>query len=229
MMVAVLPVAGVRGVRGSARRDALAGWALVLMLFDHVSVLVTPWVSSVAEVWLRVPGRVVMPIFALLTATAVSAWSGEDGARPYLRRLFFLAVLSELPYWLFFGTPINAVYALWAGAVALWGLQGRRWVLALAVFGAFAVWCGATGQVFELAYAVLVVCLGFGTSGVPLLGAFGAALFLNGGGFYAALTAVALGLVLWCPVPGFPRLPRWFRYGFYPVHLAILEAVRLVA
>lgn len=225
-MVAVLPVAGVRGVRGSARRDALAGWALPLMLFDHVAVLVTPWVSGLAEVWLRVPGRLVMPIFALLTASAVSAWSGGDGARPYLRRLFWLAVVSEVPYWLYFGHPVNAVYALWVGAVALWGIQGRRWPVSLFVLGLFALWCAGTGQGFEFAYALLVVLLGFRSSVLGLVAAFGAVLFLNPGAFYASLTAGALALVLWCPVPGFARLPRWFRYGFYPVHLALLELVR---
>jgi hypothetical protein len=209
---------------------SLQGLALWLMLFDHLAELFVPGVGSSWWVLLRVPGRVCMPAFAVLVASGVLSSSAGPG--PYLRRLWLLAVVSEVPYWGAFGVPVNAVFALASGASVFVALRAGVWSRALLVSLVFGLLCFVLGQGFEVAYAGLVVFLAFwfsSRSGVYLVGAFGCSLFLNGGGFFAVLGALGLAWVLWGPLPVFSGLSRRFRYAFYPVHLAVLGLVRLLA
>ncbi len=207
----------------SSRHDRLAFWALLLMFFDHLAYLASPWLGP-WSVLARMPGRFCMPAFALMAALGASGPQGR--AHDYLRRLFVLALVSELPYWFLFHEHVNAVFALAVGVAALILFREGALYAALGLLAVFAAVCVFLGAGFEALYALLVVFLGWRAFPPALAMAFALAALLNAPvGLFASSTVLALLWVLYGPLPPAPRLPQAFRYAFYPAHLAGLALV----
>lgn len=203
------------------RRDRLAWWALASMLFDHLVVVFVP-ANSVLFAFLRLPGRFAMPAFAVASAQGAA----HPAAGRYFRRLVLLAAASEYPYWLFFHEHISAVAALAVGVGTVLLRRRSGWAPALLALSAFAFVAVRVGAGFEAAYAALVLLLA--TPGVwARWAAYGVLPALNPPWwFYGLPTYIGLRWALSGPLPpGLPRLPRWVRYAFYPVHLVLLAGV----
>lgn len=202
----------------SSRHDRLAFWALVLMLLDHLAYLAGPWLGPWADL-ARMPGRFCMPAFALMAALGASGPKGR--AHDYLRRLLLLALLSELPYWLLFHEHVNAVFPLAVGVAALVLFREGALYAALALLALFGALCVFLGSGFEAVYALLVVFLGWRAFPPALVMALVLAALLNAPvDLFAPPTVFAMLWALYGPLPPAPRLPRSFRYAFYPAHLA---------
>jgi hypothetical protein len=212
--------------------DALSGprhgWlsllGMVSMAFDHVCAALAPHATLwQIELW-RTPGRLAMPIFALLAAAAVTV-QPVDKAWLYVRRLALLAVVSEIPYQLFFGVPINAVASLFFGAFVLWLMRTGRPGRAVVLLAVLAGVAQMAGQPAAALYAGLVVAFGLLTAleaGAGLILGVVLLAWLNSP-LMAVQTWLAAAAAIWLPLPRRRlHLPRWLRYGFYPAHLLAL-------
>ena len=70
--------------------------AMACMFIDHAGIMIFP-----EQVWMRCVGRIAFPIFAFQIA---EGYQHTSDFRAYIRRLFLLAILSEIPYNLIHGS-----------------------------------------------------------------------------------------------------------------------------
>jgi hypothetical protein len=210
-------------------QESLKLLAMVLMVVGHSAFL---WLDGDAYVWARVAGRLVFPVFALLTAYNLSVRGVAP--RRYLLPLLVLAIVSEPFYQLALGMTGNIIWATLGGVVlvGLWDrtLEPRRWYLA--------------GLLVYLPLAYLFV--GFGLAGVFLVPAFVLAIRYSVAASHLLLAVLLVSLNPWHPGMLVPllalplfllaarvdipmrRMPRWLWSAFYPAHLAIVAFVAML-
>lgn len=75
--------------------------ALLFMLIDHVSIVLDDWF------YLRIIGRLSMPLYALALAKGMCYTKSRF---KYIIRLSKIAVLSQIPFMLFFDNKLNMVF-----------------------------------------------------------------------------------------------------------------------
>lgn len=213
--------------------------AILAMTWDHLAYgllihnpILLPWWTI-----LRTPGRISIPIFALLIA-----WNYAHNTRhpaQYVARLTIFAFICEPIYILYFGYPGNAFVPLALGAAILhhWNPATKTthknakhtalWILAAAIAISF-----HAPDIFAE------------TATITLLGQY----FIDNRKQWKALTAIALMpalngqswqfyatyalvlLAVWAAMatpitlPNV-KLPKWLAYGFYPLHLLGLLAL----
>ncbi|MGI6578250.1 MAG: TraX family protein [Eubacteriales bacterium] len=79
--------------------------AVAAMTVDHISAVFFP-----TEIWMRLIGRLTMPIMAFLIA---EGYHYTRSVKKYLLRLLIFAVISQAPYMLAFGiTNLNVMFTL---------------------------------------------------------------------------------------------------------------------
>jgi hypothetical protein len=208
---------------------------IAAMTADHLGALIFP-----DALWLRVVGRLAMPIIAFLL---VEGYHHTHHLGRYLLRLLVFAVLTQPVYRLVFPHGLNVFFDLLVGLCLLWAVQRirSRWltamlVLAVGVAGFYITLDWWHLGVFMI-YVFYVTRGHFGWTVVAL-----SALLLANAGFFAVVSAwtgdpsyqlinvINLGCVL-----ALPLLARYngrrgpdcraLFYVFYPVHLLIFCAV----
>ena len=207
--------------------------AVVTMLIDHIGAILFPSVLL-----FRIIGRLSFPLFCFLISEGLLYTANLKG---YLERLFFFALISEVPYDLaFHGTVYypqsqNVFFTLFLGLAAISFLHSylvsrpaSALVLAL-VCVLFAEALHTDYGWFGVMLIIIFYCFkNFRTKGVLIFAVF------NTG--YGLLTGT---VKLYAALAGFPiflyngkkgRLNwKYFFYAFYPVHLLLLYFVRKVA
>ncbi len=203
--------------------------AVVFMIIDHMGVVFFP-----NTVWMRVVGRIALPLFAW--GIAVGAQHTRNIAR-YALRLLALMLISQVFYmgalnhtW----EKLNIFATLFLGLVAIWGLKEKKeWMTAAALL---------TTQFVSMDYGfqgVLCILLFWLLLDKPLALSICYAAFCivwGAGGriiwetqFFAVRlqtsALLALPLILW-PTSTRLKTPRWLMYAMYPGHLAILWALK---
>lgn len=166
------------------------------MAVDHVGLVFFP-----EEVFWRLVGRFSFPVFALLVA--VGLVYTRDKMR-YGRRLFFCALISEIPQILMCGKfpgTINCVFgfSLAVGLVVLWEHKKRDHAFALAAACIF----------LPIGY------FGFSSLWVVLL-------------FLLLRPVISVDRPV-IKKPPRRLMPRWFFYWFYPLHMFALGVLRFFA
>ena len=76
--------------------------AMISMVFDHVGDMFFPGVA-----WLRMVGRLAMPIFAFFIA---EGYSHTHDKKKYLKRMGIFALISEIPFDLAFHGGIDLTH-----------------------------------------------------------------------------------------------------------------------
>jgi len=207
--------------------------AVVTMLIDHIGAILFPTVLL-----FRIIGRLSFPLFCFLISEGLLYTANLKG---YLERLFFFALISEVPYDLaFHGTVYypqsqNVFFTLFLGLAAISFLHsylGSRpssaLVLAL-VCVLFAEALHTDYGWFGVMLIIIFYCFkNYRTKGVLIFAVF------NTG--YGLLTGT---VKLYAALAGFPiflyngkkgRLNwKYFFYAFYPAHLLLLYFVHKVA
>ena len=89
--------------------------AIAAMVFDHCMVVFIPHDLAIYEV-LRMPGRLTAPIMCFLIA---EGYYHTSNLWRYMKRLFVMALISHVPFALFFGYN---VWAFWQATDVLWAL-----------------------------------------------------------------------------------------------------------
>lgn len=195
--------------------------AALTMVIDHIGMLFFP-----TSIGFRAIGRLSFPLFAFGIAEGVACtrnfWN-------YFGRILLTAILSQPIYLLTFGLPQgNPLFMLAWGAVALYfRRQGKTAVAAVLLiasywgkmsYGWYGVWTifffGFYRERESLCFygqLALILLYGWVTKAwIQLLSLFSFA-FLDGKWRIQALSR---------------RLPRYFFYAFYPLHLLVLWGIK---
>jgi hypothetical protein len=224
-------------LQNGMRIDAFGLKLIVItaMTADHVGALLYP-----EELWLRLVGRLAMPIVAFLLVEGYHHTSRLGG---YLLRLLVFAVLTQPVYRLVFPHGLNVFFDLLVGLCLLWAVQRirSRWLTAallLAVgaasfyvildwwhLGIFMVYIfGATRGRFGWTVAAL--------SGLLLAnaGLFAVVSARTGDSSYQLINFINLGCLLALPLLARyngqrGRDCRYLFYAFYPAHLLAIYAI----
>lgn len=204
------------------QRQSLQIIAAMTMLIDHIGVLFFP-----TSIGFRAIGRLSFPLFAFGIAEGVactrSFWR-------YFGRILLTAILSQPIYMLAFGLPQgNPLFMLAWGAAALYfWRQGEKAVATVLLIGS--CWANMSYGWYGV---WTIFFFGFYEQREPLC--FYGQLLLNvlygfvTKAWIQILSLFSFGLLggKWRLLVGKCRLPRYFFYGFYPLHLLALWGLRL--
>lgn len=209
--------------------------AITAMAIDHIGALVYP-----DAIWLRVIGRLAMPIIAFLL---VEGYHHTRHLGRYLFRLLIFAVLAQPIYRLVFPHGLNVLFDLLVGLCVIWAVERirSRWIVAALLFAVSIAGFYVTLDWWHL--GVLMVFVFHATRGrfgwtVAVL----ASLLLVNAAFFAIISArtgdpsyqlinfINLGCILALPLLSRyngrrGRDWRYLFYTFYPAHLLVIYAI----
>ena len=197
--------------------------AALTMLIDHIGAVFFPTVMG-----FRAIGRLSFPLFAFGIAQGVTYTSDF---KKYFSRILISAVLSQPIYWNLFGlTKLNPLFMLAWGAAALYFWRQEKKMIAgiLLVgsafvemsYGWYGVWTifffgfyHTTESLCFYGQVILNVLYGLKTGAwIQILSLFSFS-FLDGKWRIPALSK---------------KLPRYFFYVFYPLHLSLLWGIKSI-
>ncbi|MEO5698144.1 MAG: TraX family protein [Burkholderiaceae bacterium] len=212
--------------------------AIVAMTIDHVGALLYP-----EALWLRVIGRLTMPIIAFLL---VEGYHHTRSVPRYALRLLAFAVIAQFAYRLAFPVGINVFFDLLAGLGVIWAADRLRsaWLQGLLLIGVCGLAIVVSLDWWHL--GVLMIFIFHRTRGhfARSAIALGALLVANamvfaviaartGNDGYATINTIHLGCLLALPLL---RLYdgrrgadlRYFFYAYYPAHLVALWGIKTI-
>ncbi|MEA4833270.1 MAG: TraX family protein [Oscillospiraceae bacterium] len=220
--------------------------AIIAMFFDHV---VTGFIShnTLIGLILHIPGRIAAPIMCYMIA---EGYHHTSNIKKYITRLLIFAVISHLPYNLYFGFKFfqatSIIWGLALGLIALTAVKSDRLHFVVKLF-VLALCCALSVTANWNYVAVLWIVvfglfygdfkkqmLGFCTVGVicHLIPTY-----INFGPSHKGYPHwYQLGIFLAIPVLALYNGERgkkskfitWFFYIFYPVHLIMLYLIKLL-
>ncbi|HZK24463.1 MAG TPA: TraX family protein [Oscillospiraceae bacterium] len=180
--------------------------AITTMLIDHIGFAFFPEMAI-----LRLIGRIAFPLFALELARGRRR---TRSIKKYLTRLLVLAILSQVPYMLFFDTTdLNILFTLFVSLLMLIALDNKIYLAAAGLF--------ALTVMFSFEYGYYGPLTVFLVDKIDLQDIkytiiyFAVNIFSGFQGF--ALLAYPLFKIRDKKI-----LPTWLAYGFYPGHLLVL-------
>lgn len=210
--------------------------AVIAMACDHAGLALFPQFQ-----FLRLIGRIAFPLFAY--CLVVGSLYTHD-IRRYMLRLGIFALVSQ-PFYILLADPdlshfvdnlpnLNIFFTLLAGLGAITALQKQNWWLLAFVLTASYVLSLDYG-LYGVALMLLFYCFRFyrGRSALAVT-LYLAAQFFTGG---LPLDGTDLGLqgfavlavpLIYCNTAVYPKIPRYFFYGFYPAHMLLLYLIRLL-
>ncbi|CAH1190896.1 hypothetical protein PAECIP111892_00396 [Paenibacillus auburnensis] len=202
--------------------------AMLTMLIDHIGYIFFP-----GELGWRYIGRIAFPIYCY----ALVQGHIHTKSRPrYLRRLFLIALIAQVPYNLALDPGgWNVVFTLLLSAVVLVILDElpSLWLGIPVVLAAIFLM-----DYFPIDYNAyglfLVLIFRYARSYWMIAGHFllnGFYLFYSGWLVQLFSIVPTIFIALTPGVWGFlekKRLPRWVWWSFYPAHLAVLAAVKIL-
>lgn len=180
---------------------------------------------------MRMIGRIAFPIFCFLL---VEGFIHTGNRMRYAVRLFVFALISEIPFDLFFYGSVcslghqNVFFTLFLGMLAMWGIEWARthldkivWkVLAVLTVTALCMLAAQTARTDYAATGVLCIVLLFLLQSKRILQVIaGGLLFLNE---KSALIAFVL-ILLYNGKRGWKV--KYFFYCFYPMHLLLMYLI----
>ena len=225
--------------RFSLSAAALHILAMVLMLMDHLWATLLP-----AQDWLTCAGRLAFPIFCYCLTVGLLY---THDVRKYLTRLGIFALVSQ-PFYILAFHPVgefwanltnwNIFFTLFLSLLGMYGLKERKWWLfALALF-TVSWWnfdySGTGIQLMLIFYlcrnhpkiGAALYCLSY----LPALwtGWPEDPLCLTVGGWTVdwSIFAILAAPLIFLPLRSRLKINKWFFYGFYPAHLALIALVR---
>ena len=214
-------------------RELIKWVAIVTMTVDHIGLLFFPEYPI-----FRIVGRLAFPLFAYLLVLGMES---THNIRAYFTRLLIFALLSQVPFTLVNGT-------MWWEYVNIYGtlLLGLAMIYLIERSSVFFVVPLALSAVIPVDYGV------YGTATILLLYLLrkdwrvGASIFVVLNLVLAATGAQTQpwSILALVPIllhnsgrlsiksekePGHPSLRKYFFYVYYPVHLAVLYVLKLLA
>ena len=196
--------------------------AALTMLMDHIGAVFFP-----AVIGFRAIGRLSFPLFAFGIAQGVTYTS--DFRKYFLRILMAAAVSQPIYMKLFALTQLNPLFMLAWGALALYFWREEKKVFAgILLLGAYFAdmsygWYGVWTIFFFGFYGMKESLCFYGQVALNVL--YG----LTTGAWVQILSLFSFGLLdgKWRIAALSKKLPRYFFYVFYPLHLLVLWGIKI--
>ncbi|MFJ2042142.1 TraX family protein [Paenibacillus taichungensis] len=201
--------------------------AMITMLIDHIGAVFYPQVGE-----LRIIGRIAFPIYAF---AVYIGYKHTRNVQKYIWRLFWIAVISQLPFMVAFNHfSLNVVWTLWSALLVLLVLDK----LPVRLLGIPIVI--VVGLVMEMThmdygmYGLLLVLLFRYFQGPVLVMAH---LLLNvlyiylhssSIQMYSVIATAGIAMAQYYNAGFRLKGPRWIWRYFYPAHLAVIALIRLI-
>ncbi|OME82020.1 hypothetical protein BK122_13350 [Paenibacillus pabuli] len=201
--------------------------AMITMLIDHIGAVFYPQVGE-----LRIIGRIAFPIYAF---AVYIGYKHTRNVQKYIWRLFWIAVISQLPFMAAFNHfSLNVVWTLWSALLVLLVLDK----LPVRLLGIPIVI--VAGLVMEMThmdygmYGLLLVLLFRYFQGPVLVMAH---LLLNvlyiylhssSIQMYSVIATAGIAMAQYYNAGFRLKGPRWIWRYFYPAHLAVIALIRLI-
>ena len=196
--------------------------AALTMLMDHIGAVFFP-----AVIGFRAIGRLSFPLFAFGIAQGVTYTSDF---RKYFLRILMAAAVSQPIYMKLFGlTQLNPLFMLAWGALALYFWREEKKVFAgILLLGAYFAdmsygWYGVWTIFFFGFYGMEESLCFYGQVALNVL--YG----LTTGAWVQILSLFSFGFLdgKWRIAALSKKLPRYFFYVFYPLHLLVLWGIKI--
>ncbi|KOY13613.1 hypothetical protein AMS66_27085 [Paenibacillus xylanivorans] len=201
--------------------------AMITMLIDHIGAVFYPQVAE-----LRIIGRIAFPIYAF---AVYIGYKHTRNVQKYIWRLFWIAVLSQLPFMAAFNHfSLNVVWTLWSALLVLLVLDK----LPVRMLGIPIV--ALAGLVMEIThmdygmYGLLLVLLFRYFQGPILVMAHvllnGLYIMLYSGSvqMYSVVATAGIAIAQYYNAGFRLKGPRWIWRYFYPAHLAVIVLIRWI-
>ena len=197
--------------------------AALTMLIDHIGAVFFP-----QSIGFRAIGRLSFPLFAFGIAQGVAC---TRNFRKYFGRILLAAIISQpIYYMLFHMTQLNPLFMLaWGGAALYFWRQEKKGIAAVMLFGSVFVdmsysWYGVWTIFLFGFYAVKETTCFYGQVAINAIYGF------TTGAWLQILSLFSFGFLdgKWRIEALSKKLPRYFFYVFYPLHLLVLWGIKTI-
>ncbi|NMI02607.1 conjugal transfer protein TraX [Paenibacillus sp. SZ31] len=201
--------------------------AMITMLIDHIGAVFFPHIIE-----LRIIGRIAFPIYAF---AVYIGYKHTRDVQKYIWRLFWIAVISQVPFMAAFNHySLNVVWTLWSALLVLFVIDKlpSRLLSIPIVIGAG--WFMEISQMDYGIYGLLLVLLFRYFQGPVLvvahvvLNALYLLLHNSSVQMYSVLATAGIAIAQYYQAGFRMKGPRWVWRYFYPAHLAIIAIIRWV-
>ncbi|AOK92281.1 TraX family protein [Paenibacillus polymyxa] len=200
--------------------------AMLTMLIDHVGLVFFPTDPA----W-RIAGRLAFPIYAY---ALYLGYIHTRDIRSYMLRLLGLALISQVPYMLAFDVlRPNVIWTLLASLLTLAAASRLKHWTAVTVLYVLSALVMELSQMDYGAYGLLLVLIYRYTRSYMMIAAHFILNVVYDIVHHANLQHFSLlsSILIVCFATGengfYNRVPRWLWRSFYPVHLAVIAAIRI--
>lgn len=219
--------------------------AIMAMTCNHAGYVFYTHLPLEARCVLIAVGGLTFPIMAYLL---VEGYTHTSNLPRYLLRMGVLALVAEVPFWLFLGHEGNVLFTLLGGLVVLWVVDNMEHrllqlggVLAIVLASWFCDW-GAVGPVLVLLFyrlrtqpwgiaaaMALPIALGLFSCAEPFANALAEGSWRNLPFvlYYALGNTAAIPLLYAYNGTRGKHPMKWLFYIYYPAHIAVLGIIHL--
>ncbi|MBM6382629.1 MAG: conjugal transfer protein TraX [Paenibacillus sp.] len=199
--------------------------AMITMLIDHIGAVFYPQVEE-----LRIIGRIAFPIYAF---AVYIGYKHTRNVQKYIWRLFWIAVLSQVPFMAAFNhLSLNVVWTLWSSLLVLLVLdkQPNRLLGIPIVIGAGII-MEVTAMDYGMYGLLLVLLFRYFQGPILVLGhvlltALYIQLHSSSVQMYSVVATLGIAIAQYYGAGFRLKGPRWIWRYFYPAHLAIIAIIR---
>ncbi|PYY27959.1 conjugal transfer protein TraX [Paenibacillus illinoisensis] len=199
--------------------------AMITMLIDHIGAVFYPQVEE-----LRIIGRIAFPIYAF---AVYIGYKHTRNVQKYIWRLFWIAVLSQVPFMAAFNhLSLNVVWTLWSSLLVLLVLdkQPNR-VLGIPIVIGAGIIMEVTAMDYGMYGLLLVLLFRYFQGPILVLGhvlltALYIQLHSSSVQMYSVVATLGIAIAQYYGAGFRLKGPRWIWRYFYPAHLAIIAIIR---
>lgn len=207
------------------RNDFLKVVAAIAMLVDHAAVL-PAFADTNAYIIMRLIGRIAFPIFAYYIA---AGFINTHNLKKYVIRLFICAVISQIPYTLYFKNylGLNIIFTFLIAAAVIYFIK-LQWHYTAAVIALLPVCIEILFHIsFDYSiYGIITVVIFYLFMDKPhkagIIFTIATLLFSICMKNPIQMFAVLSVALIFIKPPIYVKVPKYFFYYFYPAHLMVL-------
>lgn len=199
--------------------------AMITMLIDHIGAVFYPQVEE-----LRIIGRIAFPIYAF---AVYIGYKHTRNVQKYIWRLFWIAVLSQVPFMAAFNhLSLNVVWTLWSSLLVLLVLDKLpNRLLGIPIVIGAGIIMEITAMDYGMYGLLLVLLFRYFQGPILVLGhvlltALYIQLHSSSVQMYSVVATLGIAIAQYYGAGFRLKGPRWIWRYFYPVHLAIIAIIR---
>lgn len=199
--------------------------AMITMLIDHIGAVFYPQVDE-----LRIIGRIAFPIYAF---AVYIGYKHTRNVQKYIWRLFWIAVLSQVPFMAAFNhLSLNVVWTLWSSLLVLLVLDKLpNRLLGIPIVIGAGIIMEITAMDYGMYGLLLVLLFRYFQGPILVLGhvlltALYIQLHSSSVQMYSVVATLGLAIAQYYGAGFRLKGPRWIWRYFYPAHLAIIAIIR---